>query len=98
MLYLVFYDISSDDLRNKVSNFLKQKGLERVQYSVFLGDLNNSRLRDLEVGLRMIGKRKGGEDERFLVMIVPVTENQFRQRIVISWELGKRDEEGEVIW
>jgi len=43
MLYVVFYDISNDELRNKVASFLKKKGLSRVQYSVFLGDLNSSR-------------------------------------------------------
>lgn len=37
MLYLVFYDITSDKLRNKVAKILTQEGFERLQLSVFLG-------------------------------------------------------------
>ena len=95
MLYVVFYDISNDELRNKVASFLKKKGLSRVQYSVFLGDLNSSRLKDVEAGLRMISRLRK-EGERFFVIILPVTENQFKQRVVI----GDRFEDlhKEVIW
>ncbi|AEE93268.1 CRISPR-associated endonuclease Cas2 [Acidianus hospitalis] len=96
MLFLVFYDITDNELRNRVSSFLKQKGLERVQLSVFLGDLNSSRLRDVEAGLRMIRKRKG--EGRFFILIVPITENQFKQRIIISDEKEDEEKEEGIIW
>jgi len=103
MLYLVFYDITDNNLRNNVVGFLKKKGLHRIQYSVFLGELNSSRLKDLEAGLRMISKRKKRElGERFFILIVPITENQFKQRIVIGDTGIEESEEGKsesnVIW
>ncbi|QKR00762.1 CRISPR-associated endonuclease Cas2 [Metallosphaera tengchongensis] len=94
MLYLVFYDITSDGLREKVADFLKRKGLSRVQFSVFLGNLNSSRVRDVESGLRMY-YRERKEGERFNVLIVPVTEVQFKQRVVIG---EVREESANVLW
>ncbi|AEB95208.1 MULTISPECIES: CRISPR-associated endonuclease Cas2 [Metallosphaera] len=90
--YVIFYDITEDGVRNRVHNFLKKKGLTPVQYSVFFGDLTSSKLRDVESGLRLIGR---GAKERFNVMILPLTEVQFKQRIVIGEDV--KDEEN-VIW
>lgn len=36
-MYLIFYDISETKLRTKVSKLLKQRGYERLQFSVFTG-------------------------------------------------------------
>nr|2IVY_A Chain A, HYPOTHETICAL PROTEIN SSO1404 [Saccharolobus solfataricus P2] len=99
MLYLIFYDITDDNLRNRVAEFLKKKGLDRIQYSVFMGDLNSSRLKDVEAGLKIIGNRKKlQEDERFFILIVPITENQFRERIVIGYSGSEREEKSNVVW
>ncbi|BFH74717.1 CRISPR-associated endonuclease Cas2 [Sulfurisphaera javensis] len=76
---------------NDVANFLKKKGLHRIQYS----ELNLARLKDVEAGIKLISrKRKGGE--RFFVLIVPITENQFKQRIVIGDSEDKP--ESKVLW
>ncbi|AAY81309.1 CRISPR-associated endonuclease Cas2 [Sulfolobus acidocaldarius] len=98
MLYVVFYDISDDDLRGKVADFLKKKGLVRLQFSVFFGELNSSRVKDLTAGLRLYAKRRS-EGERFNVLILPVTETQFKQRIVIGGS-GEHEERGDsnVLW
>lgn len=37
MIYLLFYDISTDKLRNKVAKLLIAAGFERLQFSVFTG-------------------------------------------------------------
>lgn len=37
MVYLIFYDISSDRLRNKIARLLESTCYERLQYSVFTG-------------------------------------------------------------
>ena len=37
MTYLVIYDISADNIRNKVAKRLKAEGFERIQLSVFHG-------------------------------------------------------------
>lgn len=101
--YLIFYDITDNGLRNDIANFLKKKGLHRVQYSVFFGELTSSQLRDVEAGLRIIIKnyKVKSLDERISVIIVPVTQTQFDKRIVISKEKGEKKEGGEesrIIW
>ena len=39
MIHLICYDIESDKIRKKVADRLLADGLERVQYSVFIGPL-----------------------------------------------------------
>jgi CRISPR-associated protein Cas2 len=95
MLYVVFYDITDNELRNKVADFLKKKGMRRVQLSVFVGELNSSRLKDVEAGLRLI-YRKSKPRDRFMILILPVTDTLFKQRIVIGGEY--REEEGNIVW
>ena len=40
MIYLVFYDISTDKIRNKIARRLEAEGFERLQLSVFIGWMN----------------------------------------------------------
>jgi CRISPR-associated endonuclease Cas2 len=47
MLYLVFYDITSNTARKKIADQLKDRGLIRAQYSVFIGDLAKNRVDEL---------------------------------------------------
>ncbi|GAB4047865.1 CRISPR-associated endonuclease Cas2 [Spirosoma litoris] len=47
MLYLASYDIEDDKLRLKLANCLLAYGLERLQRSVFLGSLDDSRQQQL---------------------------------------------------
>lgn len=44
MPHLICYDISCSKKRQKVSNKLLEYGLERIQYSVFLGNLRPRKL------------------------------------------------------
>jgi hypothetical protein len=44
----------------------------------------------------MIRKRKG--EGRFFILIVPITENQFKQRIIISDEKEDEEKEEGIIW
>ncbi len=54
-MVLIIYDITDDNLRNKVANTLLAYGLTRVQKSAFLGPLTKERLKDLKARLnRMI--------------------------------------------
>lgn len=43
MIYLVFYDISSDQIRQKVAKRLIADGFERLQLSVLVGLFNPAR-------------------------------------------------------
>jgi len=57
---LVIYDISDDELRTRVADFLKAKGLVRVQRSAFIGPATTALRRDVEVGLRMLVRGRRG--------------------------------------
>lgn len=39
-MYLIFYDIQENRLRTKVVKLLQKEGYERLQYSVFVGEIN----------------------------------------------------------
>lgn len=47
MITWVFYDIEKDKARTKVAKCCRQAGIYRVQYSVFLGDLNKTKRKEL---------------------------------------------------
>ncbi|EZQ01512.1 CRISPR-associated protein Cas2 [Candidatus Acidianus copahuensis] len=100
MIYVVVYDITDNLVRGRVADFLRSKGLKRIQYSVFSGELSSSQLKDVESGLWMITRRKKKLDlgERLSILIFPLTNNQFDQRIFIG--LGKENggEGEEILW
>ncbi|MCS7136677.1 MAG: CRISPR-associated endonuclease Cas2 [Nitrososphaerota archaeon] len=88
MLILVIYDITDDELRNKVANFLKFKGLKRIQKSAFLGDLTHSDRVNVEAGLRSLIK-----DKKANVQIYPLTPASYNQRTVIGVEMNYDERE-----
>lgn len=49
MITWVLYDIQNDRARNRVAKICKQAGLYRVQYSCFLGTLDEQELDTLEL-------------------------------------------------
>jgi CRISPR-associated protein Cas2 len=48
------YDISENKTRNKAAKYCKNKGLYRVQKSIFLGELNKNQKDELKIMLEMI--------------------------------------------
>lgn len=82
MIYWAIYDIKTNKNRKKISDLCKDFGLERVQYSSFLGTLTRNKAEMLAI-----------EAKRFLtdndkLMIVPAGKEDFDKRIV----MGKFDE------
>ena len=49
MLTWVMYDIPKNKVRSKVAKACLEAGIYRVQYSVFLGDLDNAQRRELQM-------------------------------------------------
>ncbi|WP_034438965.1 CRISPR-associated endonuclease Cas2 [Clostridium ihumii] len=49
MLYWVMYDISENRIRNRAVKACKNKGLYRVQKSIFLGELNKNEKDELKI-------------------------------------------------
>ena len=47
------YDITENKVRNKVVKMLKNKGLMRVQKSIFIGEMNKNQKDELKIFLEM---------------------------------------------
>lgn len=54
MITWVLYDIKNDKVRTKAAKYCKQSGLYRVQYSVFLGQINSNEKDTLSIQLEEI--------------------------------------------
>ncbi len=52
MRYLLIYDITHDGTRAKVADVCLDDGLERIQYSAFLGELSHIHQRELFLKIR----------------------------------------------
>ena len=66
---LIVYDISSNAKRKKLSDYLKSKGLSRIQRSAFVGKVTHSILLDIERAIpRYIN------EEHDIVHIFPITD------------------------
>jgi len=78
--YVVIYDITDDNLRTLIAETLKDYGLQRIQYSAFIGSLRRDKLNSLIVDLR---KLIGSLVEN--VQIFPVCDTCFKGRR----EIGK---------
>jgi len=51
MILWVMYDIQNDRSRTKISKLCKKAGLYRVQYSVFLGRIENNEIDELQLAI-----------------------------------------------
>jgi CRISPR-associated protein Cas2 len=79
--HIIIYDVTDDNLRNQVSEILKDYGLERIQYSAFLGQLRHDELNSLLVDLREL---IGPDSEN--VQIYPVCDSCYKGKR----EVGKQ--------
>ena len=71
---LVMYDIESDRVRTRLANACLDYGLDRVQFSAFLGKINRNRRQELTLRIQAeVG------DERARVRVIPITEDAIRE-------------------
>ncbi len=84
VLVYVFYDIEDDKIRTRAARVCKDYGLERTQFSGFMGYLSTNRREEMAIKLRdVLGKNNGK------ILIQPVCEKDFRQhREYIHYEEG----------
>lgn len=75
MISLVIYDIPDDRLRAKVADICLDYGLDRIQYSAFMGELNRNRQEEL---LQKIKRRVGKKAAN--VQLFPLCEKDLRLR------------------
>ena len=72
MQCLVIYDIPDDRIRGKVADRCLDYGLERIQYSAFLGNLSHTHRTELyRVLERILGKARGE------IRIIPLDEHRY---------------------
>jgi len=81
MRYLLIYDIAHDGVRTKVADVCLDYGLERIQYSAFLGELSYIHQRELLLKIeRRIGKHEAN------IQLFPLDEKSWSGRRVIKHE------------
>ena len=91
MHVLVIYDISNDKVRNKISERLKDYGLQRVQYSAFWGQLNMNRREELMFRLQKLLSNTMGS-----IIMIPIGEKERSQIIKLEnldYEMEEKLEE-----
>ncbi len=79
MRYLLIYDIPHDGVRTKIADACLDYGLERIQYSAFLGELNKTHQRELWLQIaRRIGKHAAS------VQLYPLDEKSWLARRILA--------------
>ncbi len=73
---LLVYDIPNDNIRTKVADFCLDYGLDRIQYSAFLGELSRNHMEELMQRIRAkIGKAPAK------VLLVPIPTDAWETRM-----------------
>ncbi len=79
MRCLLIYDISHDGTRTKVADACLDYGLERIQYSAFLGELSHIHQKELLLKIkRQIGKHDAS------IQLFPLDEKSWTGRRIIE--------------
>jgi CRISPR-associated protein Cas2 len=84
MLCFVMYDIEDNRIRKKIADYLIEKGLQRVQKSVFLGQLHQKAYQEIYQTMHALQAAYENEDT---IMIVPVAEQDLRSMRLIGREV-----------
>jgi CRISPR-associated protein Cas2 len=75
----VVYDIEDDRVRYRIASACKDYGLERIQFSTFLGPLNANKRDELFLRLKKeLGDRQGK------VLVIPICEKDQKARRAIT--------------
>lgn len=94
MPHLICYDISNNSLRTKLGKRIIDKGFDRINKSVYLGNINDTQITNLERELALLIQQKGGNDDSLI--FIPVTIQQIHNiRVYGKNELDKEELTGE---
>ena len=85
MITWVLYDIQNDKARTKVAKFCKQAGLYRVQYSVFLGSMNENEKDSLEL---QIEQQINMDKDK--VYIFPMSRDELKATVLLGQAFDKK--------
>ena len=79
------YDIKKDKPRTRIAKLCKLSGLYRVQYSVFLGTLNDNEKDNLQLQIEELIN-----EETDSVYIFPMSKNELRQTVLLGQAFDKK--------
>jgi CRISPR-associated protein Cas2 len=89
MQCLLIYDIPNDRARQKIADACLDYGLQRVQYSAFVGDLGRAHQRELFDEIRKRLGRKAGN-----VQLFPLNDQSWNARRELN-QPGDDDDDNE---
>lgn len=85
MICWVMYDIKNNKARSKVAKACLQMGLNRVQYSVFLGTLKTNDADSLQIQIEeFIDSKKDS------VYIFPMSSDELKQTVLLGQAFDKK--------
>ena len=73
----LMYDIEDDKKRKKIADTCLDYGLDRIQYSVFHGDISRNLQQELFQMIRRILGQKDGK-----LMLIPVSQTEWNKRLM----------------
>lgn len=85
MIAWVIYDIKDDDARGKIAKVCKQAGLYRVQYSVFLGTIDENKKDTLQLQIERLM-----DDEEDSVYIFPMSKSELKATVLLGKAFDKK--------
>lgn len=84
MVVLITYDITSNKIRKKVSDFLEGMGFERIQKSVFLGQIDKRSFREIQETVYALQQSYDNEDS---IVLLPVSESELMGMRMVGKEI-----------
>lgn len=85
MLFFVMYDIESNKVRTNVAKYLLRQGCTRIQKSIFLGNLERSKVKEIRDDLTEIQSLYDNYDS---IIICPVSTEQIGAMKVIGQHIA----------
>jgi len=76
---ILIYDIQHDGTRTKIADACLDYGLDRVQYSSFIGRLSRNRAEELMQDIETILGDKSGN-----IQLIPIAEKDWKSRLEIN--------------
>lgn len=76
---LVLYDVENDRIRDRLADLCMNYGLERIQFSAFLGKINRNRRQELSLRIQdLIGNKSAR------VRVIPILEEAFKEMWILD--------------
>jgi len=85
MILWTMYDIKDDKVRTKIAKYCKQAGLYRVQYSVFLGRIDDNDKDTLQLQIEELIDEKIDS-----VYMFPMNKTELKQTVLLGQAFDKK--------